>query len=148
MQAVLCIGIPATGKSTFCRQRFAESHIRLNLDMLRTRHRERLLLEACLAARQSFVVDNTNLTRADRARYIKPARAAKFRVIGYYFESRISDALVRNSGRAEAERIPERGVRGASGRLELPDRVEGFDELYHVSIGGAEFRVEEWRDAV
>ncbi len=57
--------------------------------MLRTRHREQFLVKACLGAKQSFVVDNTNVTRADRARYIPLARAAEFRVIGYYFESTV-----------------------------------------------------------
>lgn len=48
MQLVLFIGIQATGKSTFYRQRFYDSHIRLSLDMLRTRHRESLLLRPAL----------------------------------------------------------------------------------------------------
>ena len=64
--AILLIGIPATGKSTFCRLRFFDSHLRLNLDQLRTRHREKLLLEVCLSSRLPFVVDNTNATRAER----------------------------------------------------------------------------------
>ena len=48
------------------------------LDMLRTRNREAILVRACIEARQRFVVDNTNPTQADRARYVVPARAAGF----------------------------------------------------------------------
>ena len=48
-------GIPASGKSTFCLQRFFKTHLRINLDMLKTRQRERVLIEACIAARQPFV---------------------------------------------------------------------------------------------
>ena len=60
MTAIILIGIPASGKSTFCKERLFDTHLRLNLDMLKTRHREKLLLQACIAAQQPFVVDNTN----------------------------------------------------------------------------------------
>ena len=146
--AILLIGIPATGKSTFCRQRLFDTHVRINLDQLRTRHREKLLLEACLSARQPFVVDNTNATKEARARFIAPARGAGFRVIGYYFSSKVAEVLERNRLRQGSARIPDGGVIGISGRLEPPSRTEGFDELWHVRMdGGGGFLVEEWRDA-
>lgn len=47
---VLC-GIQASGKSSFARERWYESHVRINLDMLRTRNREDIVLYACLAAK-------------------------------------------------------------------------------------------------
>jgi hypothetical protein len=52
MQLVLFVGVQASGKSTFFRQRFAETHLRLSLDVLRTRHREAILFNACLEAKQ------------------------------------------------------------------------------------------------
>ena len=135
MEAVVFCGIQGTGKSTFCRQRFYDTHIRLNLDMLRTRHREGILLRACIVGKQRFVVDNTNPTAAERARYIVPARAARFRIVGYYFESVLSDAIERNARREGATRIPVPGILGAYRRLQVPTWAEGFDELYHVRIG-------------
>lgn len=145
-EAVVLCGIQASGKSTFCRERFYDSHLRLNLDMLRTRHRERLLLAAVLEARQPVVVDNTNATRAERARYIEPAWAAGFRVLGYYFRSRPQDALQRNRRRQGRARIPDRGIWGTAGRLELPAWEEGFEELHYVRIAaGAGFVVEPWQ---
>ena len=51
------MGIQAVGKSTFFNDRFSKTHIRINLDMLRTRHRENAILKACFEASQSFVVD-------------------------------------------------------------------------------------------
>ncbi len=148
MSAVIFIGIPASGKSTFYRERFFRTHVRLSLDMLRTRHRERLLLAACLAARQSFVVDNTNAAAGERVRYIEPAKTAGFRVVGYYFQSRLPEALERNRRRLGKERIPDKGVMGAAGRLELPAQTEGFDELWYVCMDGqGGFVVTEWLDA-
>ena len=40
MEMILLVGAPGAGKSTFAR-RFHDSHLRINLDMLRTCHRER-----------------------------------------------------------------------------------------------------------
>lgn len=140
------IGVQASGKSSFCRERLFDTHVRINLDMLKTRHRERELLAACLAIGQSFAVDKMNLTRADRARYIAPARKAGFEVAGYYFRSRIGDALARNAGRRAGQRVPEGAVKASHAGLELPSRDEGFDRLHYVAIRGGEFVVEEWRD--
>ena len=56
MEAVIFVGIQASGKSTFYKERFFDTHVRLNLDMLRTRHREKLLLRACLEGKQPFVL--------------------------------------------------------------------------------------------
>jgi predicted kinase len=134
MEAVIFIGIPATGKTTFYRERFFETHIRLSLDMLRTRHRELLLVRACLAAKQPFVVDNTNVTATDRARYIALAHAARFRVVGYYFPSTTEDALRRNAGRTGKARIPVVGIYAKQKRLEPPALSEGFDALFAANI--------------
>jgi hypothetical protein len=60
MEMVLFIGIQATGKSSFYRERFFRTHIRVNLDMLKTRHRENLLFKTCLEGKADLVVENTN----------------------------------------------------------------------------------------
>jgi predicted kinase len=147
MEAVILIGIQGSGKSTFCRKYFFDTHVRISLDMLRTRHRESLLLRACLEGKQKFVVDNTNITAADRTRYIVPAKAAGFSVVGYYFSSRLEEALRRNRQRTGKSRIPDRGITGMYKRLELPRKDEGFDQLNYVRIAETgEFIVEDWID--
>src|SRR6218665_1545835 len=100
MEIILLIGIQATGKSTFYKERFYRTHLRLNYDMLKTRHREDLLYRACLESKTRFVVDNTNVTRAERSRYIVPAKQAGYDVVGYFFRSRVAEALARNGLRA------------------------------------------------
>ena len=146
MEMILLIGIPATGKSSFCREKFFHTHIRLNLDMLGTHHREKLLLDACLAGKIKFVVDNTNLSLAERTRFIAPAKAAGFRVAGYFFESKVADAVRRNQSRPKGERIPEKAIPGASNRLELPSIAEGYDELFFVRLAGDnQVTVEKWQ---
>lgn len=137
MECVVFTGIPAAGKSTFYAQRFFRTHIRINLDMLKTRNREAKLLAACLDTKQRFVVDNTNPTVADRARYIEPAKMAGFRVVGYYFQSTLEAARSRNNARSGTERIRDEGVSAIYNRLAAPAFTEGFDELYVVTIKGA-----------
>jgi len=150
MELILFIGIQATGKSTFYLHNFFNTHIRLNLDMLKTRHREELLFSACLMAKQAVVIDNTNPTAVERVRYIALAKEAGFRVIGYYFRSVPADALRRNQQRTGTAIIPDKGLLGTYKRLELPHYTEGFDALYYVTLdeGTGTFQVEEWNNAI
>jgi predicted kinase len=149
LRRTLIIGIQATGKSTFFQQRFFATHVRINLDMLKTRNRERILLAACLEAKQPIVIDNTNLTREGRAGYISQAKAAGFKVIGYYFKSALQSALERNRQRSGKASIPEKGIIAAYRKLELLSFDEGFDRLFYVEIAeDGQFIVKEWSDEV
>ena len=145
MEAVIFTGIQGAGKSTFYRERFFNTHLRINLDMLRTRNRERIMIGACIAAGQRFVVDNTNLLAEDRARYIAAAREANFRVVGYYFKADLTGALERNRLRAGRELIPDKAIIGSYKRMQLPAPAEGFDELWYVELDPElGFIVKEW----
>ncbi len=147
VEAVIFVGLQGSGKSTFYRERFFYTHLRLNLDMLKTRHRERKFLNLCVETGLRFVVDNTNPSRTERAIYIQAAKAAGFRIVGYYFQSRVGDCQRRNLQRPPAQHVPLRGLLGAAGRMERPGWNEGFDELFYVRIDDSErFVVEEWRD--
>jgi predicted kinase len=134
MEAIIFIGIQGAGKSTFFRERFFDTHVRINLDMLRTRRREEMLLAACLQSGQSFVIDNTNPLPADRLRYLRPARAAGFRTAAYFFKSNLRDALQRNNLRSAKQKVPAPAVAAAFKKLVPPSREEGFDEIYIVEL--------------
>lgn len=148
MEAIIFCGIQGAGKSTFFKERFFQTHVRISLDLLRTRHREKMFLAACLESGQRFVVDNTNPTRAERAVYIQAARSKKFSVAGYYFSSRAEDAMARNALRPGKERVPDVAVKGTLAKLERPSRSEGFDTLYHVAIVDGKFTISEWNDEI
>ena len=75
-KAIILIGIQGSGKSTFYRERLSE-YVHVNLDTLHTRNKERLLIEECLENGQTFVVDNTNPTKADREKYIDISKLSK-----------------------------------------------------------------------
>ena len=137
MQLIIFTGVQASGKSSYYLLHLAHSHLRINLDMLKTRHRENMIFEACLASKTKTVIDNTNPTKADRARYIQRAKSAGFEVISYYFETDLKSTLERNSQRSGKANIPEVGVRATYKKLEVPDFEEGFDEIHHIKIKGA-----------
>lgn len=145
MEAVIFVGLQASGKSTFFMKRFFRTHVRISLDLLKTRYREKLFMDACIATDMRFVIDNTNPTRAERLRYVEAAKAnPRYSIVGYHFESRVEDCLRRNADRPEAERVPDVGILSAAKRFEVPSFEEGFDRLFHVSLREGGFVAEEW----
>ena len=134
MEAVILVGIQASGKTTFYKQRFFDTHVRISRDLLRTKNRESLLLDACIRGQQPFVVDNTNPLAEERARYIAPAREARFRVVCYYFRTETRAAIARNNKREGRAKVPIPGLLGTYKKLQEPRPDEGFDEIYVVTL--------------
>ena len=141
MQALIFMGLQGAGKSTFYLRNFATTHLRISMDLAKTRSREKRLIESCLASRREFVIDNTNPTVASRKPYIDAARSAGFRVIGYFFIPDVKASLERNARRTGKEKIPVPGIYRTNKILQPPTTAEGFDELFTVRIEGEEFVV-------
>lgn len=146
MEAVVFIGLQASGKSSFYKERFFATHVRISLDLLRTRNRERRLLTACLESQQPFVIDNTNPTREEREKYIDAAKFYKYSVFGYYFRSKAEECLARN--RQRTDQVPDVGILSTAKKLELPTLEEGFDNLKYIRLTEAGFVVEEWNNEI
>ena len=143
-QLIVFMGLQASGKTSYYIDNFMHSHLHVSLDVLKTRPRERRLVDLCLGMKQSMVIDNTNLSKADRARYIEGARDKEFAVHGYYFSSKIKEALARNSLRIGKKKVPDVAILASSKRLQLPAANEGFDKLFYVSIVDGKFVTKEW----
>ena len=120
MQLIIFTGIQASGKSTFYQQYFSSTHLRINLDMLKTRHRENIIFEAGLASKTKMVIDNTNPDDESRARYIQRAKDAGFEVIAYYFKTDLNSTLERNKQRQGKAYISEIGVRATYKKIQIP----------------------------
>jgi predicted kinase len=138
VECVVFVGLPASGKSTFYRQRFAPTHAHISKDLLpRSANksvRQAHDLRAALAAGHSVVVDNTNPAVADRAEIIVMARQLGARVIGYYFAATARECVGRNRGREGTARVPPVAIFTAAKRFVVPRKDEGFDELWRVTI--------------
>lgn len=139
MEAVIFCGIQGAGKSSFYKEHFFKTHVRISLDLLKTRHRENMFLQTCFVLQQLFVVDNTNATKRERHKYIEKAKTYQFQLTGYYFHTSIADALARNGKRTGKENIPVSAIITTHKKLEIPTYKEGFDRLFEVRIVDGEF---------
>lgn len=150
MECVILIGLPAAGKSSFYRERFASTHDHVSKDLMRhtrrPQRRQEQLMAQSLSRGRPVVVDNTNPSVAARAPLIAVARAHGAEVIGYYFPTEATDALRRNRARQGRERVPDVAIFASRKRLEPPSRAEGFDRLFVVRLIEPErrFEVSEW----
>ena len=135
MEMIVLAGLPASGKTTFYREKFLHTHLRLSLDLCKTREREDILLHACLAAKQPVVIDNTNATAAARKHYLDLARSAGFRTSCYFFDVSTRQAVAMNARRTGKSKVPNVAIFRTQKKLERPSLREGFDELFRVVPG-------------
>ena len=153
LELIIFVGLQASGKSTFYRTHFAESHGLISKDLMRNnknreRRQQQLLTEA-LEAGHSVVVDNTNPTVADRARLIAIAQRHNARIIGYWFESEVRACRDRNLQRKGKARVPDVGLYATAKKLVQPTYAEEFHELYQVRIiGNGMFEVQPMEKVV
>ena len=147
MQLVILVGLQASGKSSFCHERFAVTHAHVSKDNFRSNprpaRRQRHLIAEAFAAGRSVVVDNTNPTAADRAELVGLGRAAGAAVACYFFPPDVESSLRRNAAREGKARVPDHAVRITAARLEPPTPAEGFDRLFRVRPVEGGFEVTE-----
>src|SRR5437660_7547933 len=149
MELIIFIGLQASGKSTFYRTRFVETHVHVSKDVLRNNrkpHRRQMqLIEDALREQKSVVVDNTNPTIEVRRPLISLGHMYGAKVIGYYFDAQVRDCIERNKQRIGKARVPDVAIYVTAKKLERPSYAEGFDKLYFVSIEDeATFQIREW----
>ena len=145
-QAIVFMGIQASGKTTFYEQMLASrGYVHISLDILHTRNKEDKLLTECLENGRSFVVDNTNPEISVREKYIIKAKEYGYQLIGIFFQSKVKDCMQRNEQRGL--KVPQKAIACTSNNLQMPSVEEGFDELYFVSINiNNKFKISPWRE--
>lgn len=132
-ECVILVGLPGAGKSTFVRTHYP-AHVHVSKDNFPPGARDKqarqdALLRAALAAGRPVVVDNTNVTVADRAAIISVARECGARIVGVYIDASVREAIARNETRQGRARVPKVAIFTAAKRLVPPTPEEGFDEL-------------------
>src|SRR5206468_1355278 len=96
--------------------------------------RQDAALRSALCAGRSVVVDNTNVTPADRAAIIGIARECGARVAGIYVAASTREAVARNEQRTGRAKVPKVAIFTCAKRLVPPQLTEGFDTLRVVTI--------------
>lgn len=135
------IGLQASGKSTFCDQVLAGSHVVVSKDDFpRARHRQRRqmrLVNDALAAGHNVAVDNTNPSPDEWRPLIAAARAHGATAVAYWFVPDLAAAVARNAARDDKTRVPDVGVYATLKRLRRPRAADGFDRRYAVRFDSA-----------
>ena len=149
LELIIFIGLQASGKSSFYQRQFAAIHAYVSKDLLRNNRgparRQQQLIEEALQAGRSVVVDNTNVTLGDRAELIRLGRLYDATIIGYYFESQVSQCLERNRERTGKARVPDVAIFATLKKLVHPSYQEGFDRLFYVRLSeDGMFRISDW----
>ena len=134
VECVILVGLPASGKTTFYRQRLGAGYEHISKDLFphaRNRQaRQDALLRAALASGRPVVVDNTSVSVDERAAIIAIAREHGARVVGHYIEASTREAVARNERREGRAKVPKVAIFTCAKRLVPPSREEGFDELH------------------
>jgi predicted kinase len=148
MEMILLIGIPASGKSSFYKTHLFRKYMRISLDLYKNRNREMQFLTLALSLQQCIAIDNTNVTRADRATYISLAKEKGYAVEGYYFKSQLSLCIERNAQRKGKDCIPTAGIISKYKDLQLPQLEEGFNKLRYVVMKNDSFTITDWTNEI
>ena len=147
MELAIFVGLQASGKSTFYRERLSASHALVSKDLMRNvrdkNRRQLALVRAALREGRSVAVDNTNPSPADRAPLIGLGRELGARVVAYFFDTAVPGCLARNAERQGRAQVPPVAIFTAARRMVAPRLEEGFDALYRVHLQPEGFRVAE-----
>jgi len=147
VELVVFVGLQASGKSTFFRERFAETHQHVSKDLFpnnrNKNRRQEHLLRAALAVGRCVVVDNTNPTLEDRRALIGLGGEYGARIVGYFFDASVGECIRRNEVRKGKARVPDVAIYTTAKKLVTPSIEEGFDELLCVWLNGSTFEVRE-----
>jgi predicted kinase len=137
---VVLVGLQASGKTTFYRQRLAATHLHVSKDTFpnarRPQRRQLRMIEEALSAGRDVVVDNTNPSPAQWAPIILAARAHGARVVAYWFPPDLDASLSRNAARVGRTRVPDVGLYATIKILREPGPADGFDEVHTVGFDG------------
>src|SRR5438105_3965689 len=116
MEIIILIGLQASGKSTFYRTHFADTHEHISKDMLhRSKNKNKNQMqveriEKALQEQRSVVIDNTNVTVRDRLPLIDIGRIYNVKIIGYYFQPDVSSSRTLNMQRTGKAQVPEKAI--------------------------------------
>jgi len=139
-EVAVLVGLQASGKTTFYRQRLAATHVHVSKDNwpnARRRQRRQLrIIAETLGQGRDVAVDNTNPSPEEWGPLIVTAKEHGARVVAYWFPPDLAASLERNASRPGRARVPEVGIHATVRRLRRPRPSDGFDAVRTVVFDG------------
>ncbi|MEU6431856.1 ATP-binding protein [Microbispora sp. NPDC046973] len=137
-ELAILVGLQASGKTTFYRQRLAATHAHVSKDNWpNARHRQRRqlrIIAETLEEGHNVAVDNTNPSPEEWGPLIVAAKEHGARVVAYWFPPDLTASLDRNARRPGRARVPEIGIHATVSRLRRPRLSDGFDAVHTVTF--------------
>jgi len=148
MRAIVTVGIPGCGKSTYARKYLAEGFVEVNRDLLRARlgggfgvprveaavtRMARDALGAAARAGRDLIVSDTHCTRRSRKDVTRLLRKLGYtRVEAHVFGTDVATCLARNAARPDV--VPESVVLAMADRLARQPvwQSDGFDAIVQI----------------
>ncbi|KER21280.1 hypothetical protein T265_10361 [Opisthorchis viverrini] len=136
-EIILMVGYPASGKSYFCQKTLAPlGYTVVSRDVLGTWQKCVKACEEAVARRTPVAVDNTNMDRESRARYIKIAQAAGIPIRCFIMQTELEHALHNEKFRVLTDNkhapIGSMVFNMLKSKQQPPKIEEGFSELVSV----------------
>jgi len=137
-ELVLCVGPPASGKSTFTKNHMVKhGYYHVNQDTLKTKQKCLDITKQQLTAGKSVVVDNTNPSSSVRREYIAIADYLDIPTRCFYFGSNMELAHHLNLLREKVtgqEHVPNVAYASFESNFQEPSRREGFIEVKQINF--------------
>jgi len=131
MEAVIFVGLQASGKSTYYNVHYKMTHMHINMDTLKSRSKETKLINECLDKCYDFVIDNTNPSVESRKGYIEAAKSKGFKIKAIYFDIPFDVCKEQNSKRKA--KVPPVALYTTRKKLIKPSLSEGFDDILTIT---------------
>lgn len=141
-EVIINIGLPASGKSTYTTNLIIKNnpqYVYINQDLLKTVKKCSDALETALKNGQSAVIDNTNVSKANRKVFIDIAKKYKVQCRCLLFNTNI-DICVHNSSyrnfvtNGNVNIIPKMVYNIMNKKYEKPELNEGFYEINEIEF--------------
>ncbi|KAJ3368226.1 hypothetical protein HDU91_000768 [Kappamyces sp. JEL0680] len=146
-QVIVCVGPPASGKSTFCFLHLPDHH-RVNQDTLKTAPKCIKAAAEHVAAGKNVVIDNTNPTKQVRESYVRLCPRDKVACLYFALPDHVVQhndafrehahaykALLDIPGKSfDAKHVPGVAYHSYYSKFQEPQLEEGFDRIFTIDF--------------
>jgi len=137
-EVIICVGYPASGKSTFCKTHMEpKGYAWINQDLLKTKEKCLRACKVALDEGKSAIIDNNNYDINNRATFIAAAQAKGVPIRCFYFQTPLDLAKHLNVFREKlvgTKKVPAVAYNMYNTRFTEPTLMEGYTEIKKINF--------------